>query len=753
MFVVAYLTVAQAATIINAVHSVIQTTLGLAIVVILIYAMHDVNSAINWSIICRKLHSSLWPTLLRTDSASSIRTPFGVSFISTLGFVSSILVVVVGIITPLGLRDGPTLQTGYKLLAASYIPDTSPIGLTTSPRDKFTYGRICGAMSPVPCPGNGDNGNTTAIASSILDIFSSTSQGPFNTQFRRYYQGTGGYNYSMTNSEITVLESFVLRDDTFAIEGLVVDMSRAGVGLWNHTLPTLKGGGVWSQDMLWLEPVTSCVNTNLTVEYVLADNGFNHNQLSLVDRGGFVNLTTEYPTFSRNGQDIDIYAHAYKSAVLTNFGLMRSYNVTARNQSSIGKSFPINSTQATFSVGTMQYLRVDEFAIPTNISTADLQTLCQGYGGADNANITNVGVHCGLLLGTPERTDGGDARLPGDNSTWGQSLYACSSVARARIQTVRFSFNGSSDLSQLSISRQDNSTPVLWAVEKSDLTISDLQPFWGRVAESYADDASIATSRSDIFYVPAGSSDTWGVVSSGQPQSVLAAAWSMLYQIPGMASPGIPDYTGSSNVALLNKWQSMLQSDPTQGPAAITNRIWVDLVANNLVGTDAANNLLVAQNEPSISYDFRYGIPALLLIIIWLPLFIVAVFTLLTGKLTLTHIRHLLNQTSVGRIVVGDSALMMLNGPSTPAIVGHTSTSHLQTTHWSKTVGEALIAFRSFGITSRRSPGGPADQMQLLSGRDEAMISTQSLAYKEGGDCYLKGRPLGETLTEFEKSG
>ena len=33
------------------------------------------------------------------------------------------------------------------------------------------------------------------------------------------------------------------------------------------------------------------------------------------------------------------------------------------------------------------------------ITATNLSILCQGYGGQDTANITNIGVHCGMLLG------------------------------------------------------------------------------------------------------------------------------------------------------------------------------------------------------------------------------------------------------------------------------------------------------------------------------------------------------------------
>lgn len=89
------------------------------------------------------------------------------------------------------------------------------------------------------------------------------------------------------------------------------------------------------------EPVSECVDTNLTIDYTLKDSTVTTNQVNnynLTDRGGFYNLTKEYPTFNRDGQNIDLRQHAYKGAVLSNlYTLMNLGNIT-RNESYAGSS-------------------------------------------------------------------------------------------------------------------------------------------------------------------------------------------------------------------------------------------------------------------------------------------------------------------------------------------------------------------------------------------------------------------------------
>jgi hypothetical protein len=55
-------------------------------------------------------------------------------------------------------------------------------------------------------------------------------------------------------------------NDIVLVEGLVVDTrDGGGVGFRNHSVPVeASNGATWTEDLLWVRPVTSCVNTNLT---------------------------------------------------------------------------------------------------------------------------------------------------------------------------------------------------------------------------------------------------------------------------------------------------------------------------------------------------------------------------------------------------------------------------------------------------------------------------------------------------------
>ena len=354
-----------------------------------------------------------------------MNSSFRISFISVIGFASMVLIIIASVITPLGIQNGCIIPLASRTVNASYMPDTSHIGLATSPRDHYTYSRICSAFGPVPCPGNGDNRNPSAITPSIMKIFTSTNYSMFNMQFRSYYQGSGRYNYLMLQSQVNMLQSFVLWNDIFAVEGVIADFTTTNLGirLWNNTMPTVERGGVWSHNMLWLEPTTSCVNTKLTIDYKFTNNAITTSidNYNLTDRGGLVNLTTKYPTFSRDGQHTNMHDHVFKAAVLSNFDMLCSFNII-RNQSYIGRTFPMDFTQTNVIAGTLQHISLGaigqadslnaSFTNKTGIITdSDLSTMCEGYSGQDTANLSNIGMHCGMLLDPPEQTDGGDPRL------------------------------------------------------------------------------------------------------------------------------------------------------------------------------------------------------------------------------------------------------------------------------------------------------------------------------------------------------
>ncbi|EKM76735.1 hypothetical protein AGABI1DRAFT_115621, partial [Agaricus bisporus var. burnettii JB137-S8] len=328
-----------------------------------------------------------------------------------------------------------------------------------------------------------------------------------------------------------------------------------------------------------------------------------------------------------------------------------------RNSSSEGSSYPISSEFASTGLSGLDLQKISFLPLSyLNTSTHDLDIICQGFGGGDIANITNVNVKCGIFLGPPLRTDGGDPRTFDRGSKWTQGIHACSSATRASVQTVTFSSNSSTEVQGLQINRDTSGLNVLWATEKTDLNIKDVDLFWGRVDDRYENDPSLWTTRSNRFYLPAGSASIFSVLAAGMPEAAHAHAWSSIY-VTGFGDDPLQDYSGESDYAIRSKLQNLVTSDPVLGNAHIRNLVFTDIMANNLIGTMTNDTLLVADHLKTISYDFKYAIPGFLLVAIWTPSIFLALLFFLTRTVTFTRMKQVFNHTSVGRVVVGSSAL------------------------------------------------------------------------------------------------
>jgi hypothetical protein len=104
---------------------------------------------------------------------------------------------------PLGLSVGPDLHAPLKTAPASLVADTSPLGLATSPRQNYAYGRICGAFEPVACPGNAVN--TTVIPADIVNKFNATPYGPFGMQVCFFFPISALFRFLLVSTAVPTL--------------------------------------------------------------------------------------------------------------------------------------------------------------------------------------------------------------------------------------------------------------------------------------------------------------------------------------------------------------------------------------------------------------------------------------------------------------------------------------------------------------------------------------------------------------------
>lgn len=672
------ITVAKVAAVISAGVTIIQFTFALSLVIILVYLMKNNNSPSTWSVFVRSLHYSSWPALLSSDASNTDHADRPVKRIDLLTTIIMILSTITGVITPLGLV--PAFRQDPSDLQLYPVSVNPLLSIPITSRANYSEGRLCAGPLDIPtaCPGqtlvnvNGQQYLQTnlGIPQNITTKFSSTNySNPFEMQYRRYVLTNSKYNTTglTPKPSISISNSVVLRDKLFAIPGLIVDTTDTpGIGIGNIQAPQLPYGATWEQQMLWIEPVTSCINLNFTLNYQLdktakIESTFGLGQnISITDQGGLQINIHAYPTIGRNGQEVTMDERANKLAFLTLFYLKTQWNITLA-KAGVGKNFPITQTGGIklHQIGFYSPHKVAGL-LPFNVSlgndTSGFDTVCQGFSGADQANITNTAVQCGILIGGPSRTDGGDNQLNEAFSSWQQPIYSCASTVRAKLQTLTVSFNSSTTnssltLSDLNLSRRDTNTSILWGMEATGLPILGINPYWGPVDNQYQNDPSLYTLQAESFYLPAGSAFIYSGDLFGQASSL--PMYALLQSMVTDTGSINYDYSGSSNAALFQLWHNLSSSAPTA--SRISNLIWTDIVANNLYSNISIQSSMVLKNIPSVGYNLLYAIPAFIMLVAWLAVVICAIVFFVTDRVSIHTIRQALYQTSLGRVVINIS--------------------------------------------------------------------------------------------------
>lgn len=326
------------------------------------------------SVLARTLHSSLWPTILGSDSDQSTSVDRVVKIESWIRLIVATIISIAGIVTPLGLYDAVVPGAGTTPETFSYIPDSSPMGAATPPRHSFGFNRQCGLDI---CPGSNsnitvvDNGEvatvrdeewnitipwnlTHAFASGLRD-FSPTVSSIWDIEWRNYEltrrkNRNKGALYAV--GSYRQAENRILSNRIEIAEGVIMDTKNGGIGFRNHTIPSSsKYGSAWTEDLLFVVPETSCVNMNLTIDFTWQSGPIN---VTVTDQGGFVNLQRQQPEHStlQTQDNFDLQHKAYTAAWLTNAMGMVYLNVTNPSShgydrsfeylnSAVGKSFPV----------------------------------------------------------------------------------------------------------------------------------------------------------------------------------------------------------------------------------------------------------------------------------------------------------------------------------------------------------------------------------------------------------------------------
>ncbi|KAI9931181.1 hypothetical protein ASPWEDRAFT_166871 [Aspergillus wentii DTO 134E9] len=666
------LTVAHVSGIIAAVVFIARLWSPNTITLIIAGIVGDHNSASTWTVSGRVFQQSLWPDLLQTDSARSYGARGDVTNLSRLITGMALLISIAGIVTPLGLYEavvpGPRTQASFQ-----YMPDASPFGYGTPPRSSLPFSRICQSSIYTACPFSDtvmemteQDGRVkaqypykynTSIPSVVSDIYSSgtdshtTVSNFFDIQWRRYATQTSPNGFFNNGSSYLVgdfrpLQSILLNNAIEPVEGLIVDSVNGGIGFRNHTVPPGFPLGVeWTEDLLFIEPETECVDTNLTIDFSISlsqNSSVFVDNVVLTDRGGFANLNHTFWTPDQGDPQANAHLRdrAYTAAMVSNSYTMFFYNVSnpahqpekgmeafAYVDSHIGKTFPVQPLTGSSVSSAYDALSIDmtfenyfdsilnnSYDIPgIPKSTAsnpfkidptwwgDISDMCQKYLGDADTNINNILISCGYMYGAPQRRDGGSPTVFDSGSQWSKPLHVCATATKAVIKTATLNYNGTKGLKSLTVSDLHDkiySSPAewpLWGVEDVGNISTSIgsAPVWGLISADNQAHPNVSAVRQESLYLTGRHGALDSVFMAQQTDNLPAAeflnlAMSGAYGVGYFPSTGasesspLVDYSGSTQMAMWARWQSL--SESALSASKIINLIWTDFAASAVVG-------------------------------------------------------------------------------------------------------------------------------------------------------------------------
>ncbi|ERF68133.1 hypothetical protein EPUS_08199 [Endocarpon pusillum Z07020] len=628
------------------------------------------------------------------------------------------LIISAGILTPIGLEE--TVVAGSFVNAKfEYAVDPTPFGTETPPRDLYILSRTC-AGGLVPCPGvepsdfaliqqGGNLPNITLfdnyVLPNITDCFASGFRSvgdlrtsPFEIQYRQYQMVSideesmdlennredAKNKATNTTGKFEILEKLVLLDKIVVREGIVADLVNGGVGFRNHTVPStprMRHGAQWTEDILWLEPVTACVDTNWSVQHRQRSAPFStHNplwssDLSLVNRGGGI-VPTQIPDSKLinppSQSDPELQSRALLAKSLFNYRLSEFLKLSRSNATFgsrydfldwrmwAGMQFWDFDGRKGLTLGPMEdpslapdtrWEPPDKIELDStqfNLASFDVQAFQEYYSSRyspwdpaasspdvsiEDAYIDLVLVRCGFLLTPPAPT------IEASEYSF-QSLYVCASTVRATVKEVSFQYKQTSErpsLSDLSVSHvspknySSRTSKPLWAVEKLEKkwNVSSIQPLWGIVDGNASESSSnFRTVEKESLYLPDFQINDsryqgWGdtMAASKGPGMFLDFVYNVHDALEYHARD--IDYQGTENAQMLAKWRELSASPETA--AKIPNLIWTDLAANMLVGTKSLLSAFpnaqfhqVRSNKRRIFFDYAWAVPALICAAIWI---------------------------------------------------------------------------------------------------------------------------------------
>lgn len=303
-----------------------------------------------------------------------------------------------------------------------------------------------------------------------------------------------------------------------------------------------------------------------------------------------------------------------------------------------------------------------------SLAYLDQGTICSGFGPNEEAKIFTPNIQCSSLYGTPWSLDNSQSTVREPDSNWTQPIHICATGIRASVKKVDFGINGTAALNNLQVigvqdrTYSDKSSMPLWAVERTGLNISSVDPLWGIVDNEYEDANGFWTYRGEKLWLPATSLIGMyhifdSLAGTGAPGRALMTTITTAAGPPGIRGDEITDYSGLRNFRMFLLWQQL--SEKSSSASQIINLIFTDILASATVGTKslisssdktALAKWPVTEYVKGVQYNFLFAIPASVVIVLWVIVMVLATSLWIMSRFSIAHMRQALNQTSVGRV-------------------------------------------------------------------------------------------------------
>lgn len=416
------------------------------------------------------------------------------------------------------------------------------------------------------------------------------------------------------------------------VDTMVVDHDNGGL-LMNHAIgPKEKVGEKynWSIKGMWLQPHVICKSTNFT--QVSNKNGTFDWQAKL-----YIKNTDMYPPqinpIGDRGQMTDLSYRSSRYSTFINLAIRKKFNLTNNGNYLESSAYSLLTSPET----------INKYSLPElpKILTSDdddddlaIDISCDGFGGIDNLADNIVGVKCWKLLGPPKLTASGTEQI----------LYGCASMVEASVNIIELQTNATKEINIVN----KQTIPAQWYIEKSNVSIRDMDTWWGGVefGEKVPNNSAIVSENN--LLLPAGTAFFSGNGDGAQSASAIGGSSFFMSNINFDVYGYNGDGTG--NLALLNQWKE--EGTTEEGISRMFQRQWTDIMINMVTPTNDAKIIGQVQiMKDKTCYDLRYATQYFIAII---GLIIIILISLIKIKETrsLTTVKHIVQQMDLGRVIL-----------------------------------------------------------------------------------------------------